>query len=66
MHVFAGREEAREPRENPYSARTCKLQTERPQQGFEPGTLFLCGDGANYQRQIKYRKTKNKSFAFTH
>jgi len=36
-------------RSHAYTGRTCKLHTERPELGFEPGTLLLWGDGANLQ-----------------
>jgi len=35
-------------RTHAYTGRTCKLHTERPQPGIEPGTLLLLGDGANH------------------
>ena len=33
--------------------RTCKLHTERPQVGIEPGTLLLWGDGANHHTTVQ-------------
>ena len=47
-HAFFGSgEEAGVPGKITYTGRTCKLHTERPQLGIVPGTLLLCGDGAN-------------------
>ena len=36
-----------------YPERTCKLHTERPQPGVEPGTLLLWGDGANHHTTVQ-------------
>ena len=35
-----------------YTGRTCKLHTERPQLGVEPGTLSLWGNSANHHTTV--------------
>jgi len=45
------------PNVHPACRRTCKLLTERPQQRFEPGTLFLSGDSVNHHFSPKHSMT---------
>jgi len=47
MFLDSGREPEYPERTNTYTGRTCKLHTERPQPGVEPGTLWLQGNGVN-------------------
>ena len=48
MFWGVGRETEYSERTHAYTGRTCKLHTERPQPGFEPGTLLLWGDSAHH------------------
>jgi len=52
MHVF-GRKPEYPERTHAYTGRTCKLHTEKPQLGVEPGTLSLCGDAANHHTTVQ-------------
>ena len=47
MFLDGGRKPEYPERTHAYTGRTYKLHTERPQLGLEPGTLLLCGNGAN-------------------
>ena len=40
-------------RTHTYTGRTCKLHTERPQLGVEPGTLLLWGNSANHHTTVQ-------------
>jgi len=48
MLLDGGRKPEYPERTHAYTGRTCRLPTERPQLGIEPGTLLLRGDGANH------------------
>ena len=48
MYVFG-----RVGKTHAYTGRTYKLQTERPQLGFKPGTLLLWGGGVNHNTTVK-------------
>ena len=49
-----GRKSEDPERTHTYTWRTCKLHTERPQPGVEPGTLLLWGNGANHHTTVQW------------
>ena len=53
MFLDGGRKPEYPERTHAYTGRTCKLHTERPQVGVEPGTLSLWGDGANHHTTVQ-------------
>jgi len=53
MFLDSGKKPEYLERTHAYMGRTCKLHTERPQSGLEPGTLLLCGDGANHHTTVQ-------------
>jgi len=48
-----GRKVEYKQRSHTYTGRTCKLHAERPQLGFETGTLLLLGDGVNHHTTMQ-------------
>jgi len=53
MFLDGGRKPEYPERTLAYTGRTCKLHTERPQPGVEPGTFLLWGDGANHHTTVQ-------------
>jgi len=54
MFLDGGRKPEYPERTQTNTGRTYKLHTERPQLGFEPGTLLLWSDGANHHTIFIY------------
>ena len=46
--------------------RTCKLHTEKPQVGIEPGALWLQGNGANHHTTVQPKNKTKCSKMFIH
>jgi len=53
MFLGGGRKLEYLERAHAYMGRTCKPHIERPQLGFEPGTLLLGGDAANHHTTVQ-------------
>ena len=52
MFLDGGRKPEYPERTHTYMGRTCKLHTERPQTGVDPGTLLLWGNSANHHTTV--------------
>ena len=53
MFLDGGRKLEYPERIHTHTGRTCKLHTECPQLGFEPGTLLLLSEGANHHTTLQ-------------
>jgi len=60
MFLHGGRKPELPERIHTYTERTCKLHTERPQPGIEPGTLLLLADGADHRSPDKEKIIQNQ------
>jgi len=60
MFLDGGRKLENPERTHAHTGRTCRLLTETPQLGLEPGTLSLPGDGADHHTAVQ-PETWNKN-----